>query len=54
MLPSEDIAVPILELPDPEADNGATGESMRELDNKWTDLGLQRLAIEAGSNSERQ
>ena len=29
-LPNDDIAVPFTELPDPEADNGNTGESLRE------------------------
>ena len=51
-LPSEDIAVPITELPDPENDNGSTGESMKEQENKWTDLGLNQLS-ESTSN-ERQ
>ena len=53
-LPDEDIAVPIAELPDPEADNGSAGESMKEQENKWTDLGLQRLSSEHGTQSERQ
>ena len=43
-LPEEDIAVPTSELPDPEADNGNTGESIREQENKWTDLALNQLA----------
>lgn len=43
-LPEEDIAVPLSELPDPEADNGNTGESVREQENKWTDLALNQLA----------
>ncbi len=53
-LPDEDVAVPIAELPDPEADNGAAGESMREQENKWTDLGLQRLSSESGVAQDRQ
>ncbi|XP_059091451.1 anaphase-promoting complex subunit 13-like [Tigriopus californicus] len=51
-LPEEDIAVPLNELPDPEADNGANGESMKEQENKWTDLSLNQLS-ESTSN-ERQ
>ena len=43
-LPEEDIAVPLSELPDPEADNGNNGESIREQENKWTDLALNQLA----------
>ena len=51
-LPNEDIAVPIQELPDPEADNGNSGETMREQENKWTDLALNQLA--EGNTNERQ
>ena len=43
-MPEEDIEVPLSELPDPEADNGNTGESVREQENKWTDLALSQLA----------
>ena len=51
-LPEDDIAVPFGELPDPEADNGTGGssgsgcnggESLREQENKWTDLGLNNI-----------
>ena len=51
-LPEDDIAVPFGELPDPEADNGAGGstgpgcsggESLREQENKWTELGLSNI-----------
>ena len=45
-LPNEDIAVPLAELPDPESDNAATGESLRDTEAKWTDLGLQKLSGE--------
>lgn len=50
-LPEEDIAVPIAELPDPEADNGAQGESMKEQENKWTDLALNQLAESTNANA---
>ena len=40
--------MPIQELPDPEADNGNSGETMREQENKWTDLALNQLAVRAG------
>ena len=50
-LPEEDIAVPIAELPDPEADNGAQGESMKEQESKWTDLGLNQLAESTNANA---
>ena len=43
-LPEEDIAVPLSELPDPESDNGNSGESVREQENKWTDLGLHQFS----------
>ena len=42
-LPDDDIAVPLCELPDPDADNGATGESVRQQENKWNDLALNDL-----------
>ena len=52
-LPEDDIAVPLGELPDPEADNGTgggtgsgcngAGESLREQENKWTELGLHNI-----------
>ena len=54
-LPEEDIAVPIAELPDPEADNGASGESMREQENKWTDLALNQVgdgAADGANNAD--
>ena len=50
-LPDEDIAVPIAELPDPEADQGANGESMREQENKWTDLALNNLSESNQTNN---
>ena len=42
-LPDDDIAVPLCELPDPDADNCATGESVRQQENKWNDLALNDL-----------
>ena len=52
-LPEDDIAVPFGELPDPEADNGAgggagsgyngCGESLREQESKWPELGLNNI-----------
>ena len=39
-LPLDDIMIPVAELPDPEADNGQTGDSLRQQENKWTDLAL--------------
>ncbi len=46
--------VPISELPDPEADNGAAAESMREQENKWGDLALNQLSAESGAPGDRQ
>jgi hypothetical protein len=43
-LPHEDIDVPLVELPDPEADNGPRGETLRQQEDRWTDLGLSRIA----------
>ncbi|KAJ1523058.1 hypothetical protein ONE63_002184 [Megalurothrips usitatus] len=42
-LPEDDIAVPISELPDPEADNGDVTMSLKEQDQKWKDLALEKL-----------
>ncbi len=37
-LPNEDIAVPQMELPELEPDNGHSNETLREQEQKWTDL----------------
>lgn len=48
LLPMEDVLVPQMELPELEPDNGTTGpgatqETLREQEQKWTDLGLSSL-----------
>ncbi len=48
-LPIDDISVPIGELPDPESDNGNSGETLRQLEAKWTDLALTGLADSVNS-----
>ena len=42
-LPHEEIQVPVMELPDPEPDNGNPLETLKEQDMKWTDLDLARI-----------
>jgi len=48
-LPMEDVLVPQMELPELEPDNGGTTgpgsqqETLREQEQKWTDLGLSSL-----------
>ncbi|KFM71119.1 Anaphase-promoting complex subunit 13, partial [Stegodyphus mimosarum] len=42
-LPDEHIAVPAAELPDPEPDNGNPQETLREQEQKWTDLALNKI-----------
>ena len=42
-LPMEDIAVPQMELPELEPDNGPSNETLKEQEQKWLDLGLNRL-----------
>ena len=42
-LPKEDIDVPQLELPELEPDNGHTNETLREQEQKWSDLALGSL-----------
>jgi len=49
-LPLDDINVPISELPDPEADNGQT-DSLRQQENKWTDLALHTIQDNHTTNS---
>ena len=48
-LPDEDIAVPQLELPELEPDNGNTNETLREQEQKWTDLALGSLQEQTSS-----
>ena len=50
-LPDEDIAVPQLELPELEPDNGNTNETLREQEQKWTDLALGSLQEQTSSAS---
>ncbi|GFT70788.1 anaphase-promoting complex subunit 13 [Trichonephila clavipes] len=42
-LPNEAIAVPAAELPDPEPDNSNPQETLREQEQKWTDLALNKI-----------
>ncbi|GAB6027424.1 hypothetical protein CHUAL_001690 [Chamberlinius hualienensis] len=42
-LPDDDIEVPALELPDAEPDNANSQETLKEQDQKWTDLALSNL-----------
>jgi len=43
-LPSEDIVVPPMELPDPDPDDGNTHDSLKAIEKKWTDLALNHIA----------
>ena len=49
-LTTEDIPVPFAELPDPESDTGNPGETLRQQENKWTDLSLTGLAETFSAN----
>lgn len=42
-LPSDDISVPVNELPDPDADSGDNHLTINEQENRWTDLALSSL-----------
>lgn len=42
-LPSEDILVPLNELPDPDADSGDNHLTINEQENRWTDLAVSSL-----------
>lgn len=50
-LPDEDIGVPQMELPELEPDNGNTNETLREQDQKWTDLALNSLQEQSSAGS---
>ncbi|XP_049296663.1 anaphase-promoting complex subunit 13 [Anopheles funestus] len=43
-LPFDHIQVPCDKLPDPEADNGDSHLTLKEQEQKWTDLALTSLA----------
>lgn len=53
-LPCEDISVPPGELPDPEADNGDSLMTLKEQEQKWTDIALgvfqQRESLQGTAN----
>lgn len=42
-LPNDDVDVPASELPDPEADTADAHLSLREQEQKWTDIALGQL-----------
>jgi len=44
VLPQEEIEVPTHELPDPEADNGDVNLTLKEQEQKWTDIALSTLS----------
>jgi len=50
-LPNEDISVPQMELPELEPDNGNTHETLKEQEQKWTDLGTTTLQEQSTSSS---
>lgn len=43
-LPEEDIVVPVHELLDPEADSGDINLTLKEQEQKWTDIALSTLS----------
>ncbi|XP_038066249.1 anaphase-promoting complex subunit 13-like [Patiria miniata] len=48
-LPHDDIAVPQHELPDVFADDGMSAETIKEQEQKWTDMALQNLQDSQGT-----
>jgi len=44
-LPLEDIYVPLDELPDQEQENGRPKETVKDIEKRWIDNGLQSLSI---------
>lgn len=49
-LPNDDIAVPVLELPDPEPDATTPNQTLRQQENRWTDLMLSNLTDSQAQN----
>lgn len=43
-LPLDEITVPTHELPDPEADSGDVNLTLKEQEQKWTDIALTTLS----------
>ncbi|XP_071053415.1 anaphase-promoting complex subunit 13 [Onthophagus taurus] len=43
-LPKDEIDVPLHELPDPEADSSDATLTLKEQEQKWTDIGLTSLS----------
>ncbi|XP_017770165.1 PREDICTED: anaphase-promoting complex subunit 13 [Nicrophorus vespilloides] len=43
-LPEGDITVPLHELSDPEADNGDANLTLKEQEQKWTDIALPSIS----------
>lgn len=43
-LPEDDINVPVYELADPEADSGDTHLTLKEQEEKWTDIALNAIS----------
>ena len=50
-LPNEDVAVPQMELPELEPDNGHNNETLKEQEQKWTDLALGTLHEQPSSTT---
>jgi len=53
-LPSEEIAVPVEELPDTEPDSGTGSLTLRQLESRWTDLCLNHPVFSSASVSLRR
>ena len=47
----EEIAVPVYELPDPEPDSTTPNLTLRQLENKWSELMLSRVLETQASNN---
>lgn len=50
-LPSDDIAVPVQELPDPEPDAATPNQTLRQQEHKWSDLMLSNLTDTHGQTA---
>jgi hypothetical protein len=45
-LPTDDIAVSAIELPDPDPDDLNTENSLKAVEKKWADIGINRITIQ--------
>ena len=43
-LPADEIAIPQIELPDPDPEDGNAESSLKAIEKKWADIAIQRIS----------